>query len=179
MDENLGLKWPVKSQKPPALENRQWFWLSLVGAVFVAMAILQLFSADDFYNIFRAEDLSAPKVWAVLVIVAELWAAASFFKLRLSDGFRMVSRFFAGAVALFWLVESMRILTQNSSHIVLKDNSYRRAGANFFGRFLYQTPGWWPVIEALIFLFVVLYMLELSRPNSAPSAKLRVIRKGR
>lgn len=164
---------------PPAVSSQQWSWMALIGLVLIVMAVLQLISFEDFSGTLAAEDLSPPKLWAAVIVGAEFWAAASFFKLRLSPAFRAVSRFWAVLVALFWFIEPMRIWAQSSEAQVLLDGRYKQAGMGFFGKFLYQTPGWWPVVEASLFLIAVLTALEISRTRRAGSGRVEVTRKAR
>jgi hypothetical protein len=149
--------WPVKAVAPPNISNREWVVAGIVGVIFLAMAILQLVSFSDFVDNLSAMGLPGPTAWAVCLISAELWAAAGFFKWRLSIGFRLVSYTMAVVVAGFWFIENLQLVSNGIGEQL--DNS------GFFGRFLAQQPGWWTVIEASVFLFVVLYKVALLRNN--------------
>jgi hypothetical protein len=177
MDENLGTDWPVRSEPPPVLTNHQWFWMSLVGFVLVLMALLQLFSFSSFDGTFQALGINPHRLWAAIVIIAELWGAASLFRVRLSRGFRSISRLFAGGTALFWSAEAIRAWVQIPRSEVLINGSYRLPGTGFFGRFLYQQPGWWAVIEAVVLCYLILYALEISRSPQGVAAKVKVKRR--
>jgi len=175
-NDNHGL--PV-AVAPPTLTNRQWYWMSIVGVILVAMAVLQLFSFSDFSGMLAATELSPPKVWAAVIVGAELWAAASFFKLRLSYAFRAVSRFCAGGVAIFWLIQALRVWMQYTTAQVQIGNVYKQVGVGFFGSYLYQLPSWWTLLEALVLLIAIMHALEISRTSIGSSANVKVSRKRR
>jgi hypothetical protein len=145
--------WPVKAVDPPALGRAQWIWAGIPGVVLLVAAVLQLVSFADFRDALSDMGLPGPTAWAVAVIVAELWGAASLFKLRLSVGFRLVSYTMALAAALFWFVENLQLISNGVGGQL--NNS------GFFGRFLTQKPGWWTVIEVTVLLFWVIYAVEL------------------
>jgi hypothetical protein len=150
--------WPVRTVAPPVLTTGQWLFAAVPGLILLAAAILQLVSFADFVDALSAMGLPGPTAWAVCIILAELWGAAGFFRWRLSAGFRLVSYTMALAVSLFWFVENLQLVANNVGAQL--DNS------SFFGRFLPQQPGWWTVLEVSIFLFLVLYMIDLMRNNT-------------
>jgi hypothetical protein len=149
--------WPVKAVAPPKLTKTQWVIVAVPGIVLLAAAVLQLLNFADFTDSLSAVGLPGPTVWAVCVILAELWGAAGFFMWRLSVGFRYVAYTMALAVALFWFVESLQLVTNNLAHQL--DNNA------FFGKLLKQEPGWWTVLEATLLLFWVLYAVRLMRDS--------------
>lgn len=155
------IKWPGKTTEPPKLTDQQWNVMGLLGLVFIIMALLQLASFTDFKNWLADIGLGGPVLWAVGLIIAELWAAAGLFKLRLGNLFRMVSAFLAVLVAGFWFVENLRLVSDGSS---VSLNS-----SGFFGRFLHQTPGWWSVIEVSVFMLAVLYAMSVFKDNAGTS----------
>ncbi|HET9850549.1 MAG TPA: hypothetical protein VFP35_02930 [Candidatus Saccharimonadales bacterium] len=159
---NEKFSWPVKAVDPPNLSYGQWQWMAVIGCLFLLMGILQLISFADFSNNFAAIGTGSHKWWGALVILAELWATASFFKLRLSPGFRAVSRFWALAVSLFWFYNDVRQLSEGSDLPYFAGGQVHAASANYFGGFLSQQPGWWTVIEAILFLSAVIYGLNIS-----------------
>ncbi len=159
MDENLGSKWPVKADSPPNLSDKQWALLSIIGAIFIIAALAQIINIRAFTDNLAAIGLTHANFWAGLIILAELWASATFFKIRLSTGFRKASMFFAGLVSGFWLYESIRTAAESAEGTSLS--------ANFFGRFLKQTPGWWTIIEATVFLFLVMWGLDVLKKHTA------------
>src|SRR4029077_20021406 len=116
---------------------------------FFVMAILQLASFNDFKVWFSNIDMSGPTVWAIVLILAELLATLSFFKIRLSSTVRIFSSLLALLVSGFWFIENLRLVSDGASGIL--------QNSGYFGRFLHQTPGWWSVIEAGVVFFVVLW----------------------
>lgn len=151
------LNWKVKAADPPKLTDQQWNLMGLIGLAFFVMAILQLASFNDFKNWLQSISLGSPGVWAAVIIFAELWAAAGFFKLRLSTGFRMVSALMALLVSGFWFIQNLRLVSDGAGGIL--------QNSGYFGRFLHQSPGWWSVLEASVLLFVVLWSVQLSKDN--------------
>lgn len=155
--KSLTKMWDVKAVAPPRLSDQQWNIMGLLGLVFFVMAILQLASFNDFKVWLDNIGLPGPSVWGAVLILGELWAAVGFFKLRLSSLFRMVSAVFALLVSGFWFVENLRLVSDGANSVL--------QSSGFFGRFLHQSPGWWSVIEASLFLLFVLWAVDLSKEN--------------
>lgn len=139
---------------PPKLTTREWNIAGLVGVVLIVAAILQAVGFGDFRDWIESIGLGSPAVWAVAIIIAELWAAAGMFKLPLMTGFRMVSGLLAILVAGFWFIQNLRLVSEGAAGDL--------ANSGFFGKFLQQSPGWWTVIEVTVFLFLVVYSLRLT-----------------
>src|SRR5438309_636882 len=99
-------RWKIETTSPPKLTREQWWASGALGVVLIVMAVTQLITFSDFKDTLSNMGLSGPTTWAVLVIIAELWGAANFFKLRLSHLFRVVSAWLAILAAAFWFVES-------------------------------------------------------------------------
>lgn len=155
----LTKQWSPQAIDPPKLSAQDWNMTMALGVVFVAMAVLQIASFNDFKDVLNATfGLSGSTSWAVVLILAELWAAVAFFKLRLSALFRMFSSVFAILVSGFWFFENVRL--------VASDTTIQAANSGFFGRFLAQQPGWWTVIEVTIVLFWTLGAVEMTRVKS-------------
>ena len=148
------MEWRVEAVDPPVLTNEQWGAASLLGVLFLVMAILQLISFSDFKGILSGMGMhSGTAFWAIVIIIAELWAAAGLFKWRLSHAFRMVSAGLAVLVSGFWFLMNLQQ--------VANGNGDALHNSGFFGRFLAQTPGWWTVLEVTILLFWTLWAIEL------------------
>lgn len=139
---------------PPALTAREWNVASLVGIVLIVAALLQAISFGDFTNWLNSIGLGSENIWAVGIIVAEVWAAIGFFKLPLMNGFRLLSSLLALAVAGFWFVQNLRLVSEGASGNL--------TSSGFFGGLLEQSPGWWTVIEVTVFLMLVVYSLRLT-----------------
>lgn len=177
MDENLGTSWSVKAEKPPTVATRQWYWLAILGGLLLFMALMQLFSFSSLSGTFEAENLKPGKFWAALIVFAELLGAASFFKLKLSHGFRAVSKFLALAAAVFWVVVTLRTLNQVSYVEVLIRNKYQQPGVGFFGGLFYQMPGWLPVIEAILLACLIFYVLLVLMNEKQAKSNIKKKRK--
>jgi hypothetical protein len=155
--------WPVKAVDAPRLSTTEWVLSAVPAVVLLVAAILQLISFADFRDILGGFGLPGPTAWAVCVIIAELWGVAGFFKWRLSVGFRAVSHTMAVLAAGFWFVENLQLVSNGMG------NQLNNSG--FFGRFLAQQPGWWTVVEVSIFLFWVVYKVELLQLNQVRPAR--------
>jgi len=155
-------KLTVKAVDPPKLTDQQWNVLGLAGIIFFAMAILQLASFNDFKAWLGAIHLGQPQIWAVGLILAELWASAGFFKIKMSPLFRAVSATLA-LVSGFWFLQNIRLVSDGASGVL--------QSSGFFGRFLTQTPSWWTVLEAGLFFFLVLHCLSLVKDDLSASFK--------
>ena len=83
--------WTAVAVSPPALSKRQWAVSGVLGLVLVIMAITQLASIKDFESNFAIQGIRDTRALAIFVILAELWAAAGFFQIRLSWLFRKFS----------------------------------------------------------------------------------------
>ena len=164
--------WTVAAAPPPPLSKNQWLLSSFVGAVLMVAALLQIIGFQEFSNNFSATGLGNANWWAGAIIFAEIWAATGFFKLRLSPLFRAVSNFMALLVAVFWVFETA---SQVSGYSGI---SYKIAGldhqivANFFGKYLTQPIGWWPVVEASIATFLILHSLEAFGAQSGARSQI-------
>jgi len=156
--------WSVAAMQPPTLRDQQWNMISLLGIVLIAMAVSQLVSFNDFKAWLADAGFSGPSGWAVGIIIAEVWAAAGFFKIRLSYLFRVVSAGLALVVSGFWFVLNLQLISNGTAEAL--------SNSGFFGRFLPQAPGWWTVLEAGILLFWTLYALGLFKASlMSPSYK--------
>ncbi len=141
----------------PRLEDKQWNSISLLGLVLLVMALTQLVSFSAFKDILAVIGLGKPAAWAVGLIIAEVWAASTFFKVRLSSAFRLVGSGLALLVAGFWFVETVRQAAMSP------DMASPVSNVGYFGRFLAQQPGWWTIIEVTILLFYTLYAVDLTK----------------
>jgi hypothetical protein len=135
--------------------------MGLVGGLFLIMALLQLISFNDFKNNLSAAGFAGPTAWAVVIILAEIWASVGFLKIPLSAALRMVSYGLAVLVAGFWFIYNLQLISTGVGE--------QLKGSGFFGRFLTQGPGWWTAVEVSLILFLVIYMVEEFRDNQAAS----------
>jgi len=155
---NLSKQWPVKALDPPALSMQEWYTTMALGVLFIVMAVLQLIGFSGFKDALDGMGVASSAVWGTVLILAELWAAAALFKVRLSMLFRMFSSLFALLVSGFWFYETIRLvsadMTSSSTHV------------GYFGRFLAQSPGWWTVLEATIVLFWTFWAVSATQVKS-------------
>jgi len=149
--------WPVKAVDPPKVSSAEWGWAAVPGIILAVMAVLQIVSFADFRDLLDEMGLPGPTAWAVCAIVAELWGAVGFFKLRLSASFRLVSYTMAVLAAGFWFILNLQLVSNGMAAEL--DNS------GFFGRFLAQQPGWWTVLEVTLLLWLVVYNVGLLRDS--------------
>ncbi len=139
----------------PKLSDQQWNNVSVLGIVLLVMAVSQLVSFNDFKGVLDGIGLGGPAAWAVAIIAAEVWAAATFFKVRLSGAFRLVGSLLAVLVAGFWFVENLYLIAGSSAGTV--------SNSGFFGQYLAQAPGWWTVLEVTVLLFWTVYAVNLTK----------------
>jgi len=155
-------RWTAVAMNPPALSPRQWMLGGLVGTVLFVMAIAQILSVSDFESNFSLQGLSASRTAAFLIIVAELWAAAGLFKIKLSRLFRNFANGSALLVGLFWFIWNAYLLVSSF-----------KFSTNFFGGFTHQVPGIWSLIESLVLVGVLAYLQSVIAHRS--NAELPVV----
>ncbi|HZP55803.1 MAG TPA: hypothetical protein VFB03_03485 [Candidatus Saccharimonadales bacterium] len=154
MATQFELKGWAQAENPPKLTDQQWNMTGLLGVIFIVMAILQIISFSDFKDWFSSVGFGGPVTWAVVLILAELWAAAGLFKLRLSVGFRMVSGWLAVLAAGFWFIQNLRLVSDAKSGVL--------QNSGFFGKYLHMSPGWWTVLIATVFLLWTVHSVRLT-----------------
>ena len=154
------MRWAIESKKPPKLAEKQWNNIGLLGIVFLAMAVLQLWSFSNFKDLLTSSGISGAASWAVVIVLVETLAAIGLFKIGLSYIARIIT---ATAVVLtsgFWFIETIRLV--NGSYVDTLKNS------GYFGRFLQQAPGWWTILEATILLAWSMYAVNLFKDDLSP-----------
>lgn len=147
--------WSNMYGNPPRLSEGETAAVSLLTAIFLVMAILQAASFSDFQDALGSLGLASPATWAVIIIIAEVWAAIGLFKVRLHGLMRFFGGVFAVLATGFWFVESLQVLSNSETGTVVN--------MGFFGKYLSQQPGWWTMIEASLLLFWSLYALSISK----------------
>jgi hypothetical protein len=137
----------------PELNQNQWNMLAIPAAILAVMAILQLISFGKFKDWLDGVGIGWSAVVAVVIIIAELWGAASLLRVPMSAMVRFFGLFLSVAATSFWFVENLYLVSRNSASVA--------QSSGYFGRYLTQTPGWWSVIEISILLFWIIYAAEL------------------
>ena len=143
----------TKMEGPPKLSNRQWYITSFLGIVFLVAALLQAISFGDFEAWLESLGFGSSTLWAVGLIVAEVWAALGFFRLPLMNGFRKLSAWLAVLASGFWFVQSLRLVSEGAA------GNLQNSG--YFGGYLTQTPSWWTVIGITVVLLLTVHCLKL------------------
>jgi len=148
------------AQKPtkwPEVGRSHEGMVTLLGIVFLAMAITQLLTFNKFEIILYVGGLTAKTAWAVAIILAEILAAAGFFKIRISHLLRVLSAVAALSVSIFWFVYNIKLIADGLAGIV--------PNIGFFGDYLAQTPGWWTTLMTTVLVLWVIYALDLMRSS--------------
>jgi hypothetical protein len=140
--------------RTPEATSAQWNLLAIPAAVLAVMAILQAVSFGRFKDWLETIRIGWPAVVAVVIIIAELWGAASLLRVPMSAMVRFFGMSFAVLVAGFWFIENLYLATSSGGQLPT---------SGFFGKYLNQQPGWWTVIEITVLLFFVIYAAELLR----------------
>ena len=149
----LSSKHWTKMVAPPKLSDKEWANVNVVGLVLLVMAAAQLVGFSEFKNWFAQVDMRDGTAWATGLIIAEVWAALSFSKARLSSAFRLVGHGIAIVVSGFWFVENLQLVSGGAAGQL---NS-----SGYFGKYLLQSPGWWTIIEASVLLLWTLYAVNV------------------
>lgn len=93
----------------PKTKNVQIVSIGL-AAVFVAMAVVQLFTFESFPDVLAAVGLpiDSVNVWAAIIVTLEVFAVPFLLAMRLSPAMRIVSMISGWLVVLVWLGISIR-----------------------------------------------------------------------
>ncbi|MEX1995690.1 MAG: hypothetical protein WD887_02850 [Candidatus Saccharimonadales bacterium] len=152
--------WALRPTERPALNETDKNVVNVLGGVLVLMAVLQLVSFNEFKDGLGAMGLGSPQTWAIIIIAAELIAAASMFRFRLAYVLRWLGGLLALLVAGFWFIQSLRA--------VIGDGA---GDTNYFGKFFSGEPGWVSVLASSLLLLWAVYALEaLNARFSLPEA---------
>ncbi|HVS79153.1 MAG TPA: hypothetical protein VHD84_02610 [Candidatus Saccharimonadales bacterium] len=143
----------------PELNQNQWSLLAIPAAVLAVMAILQLIGFGSFRDWLDEVRIGWPTAVAIVLIIAELWAAVSLLRVSIGGIFRYYGLALAVLVSGFWFVENLQIAAQGGAG--------QLPNSGFFGKYLMQSPGWWTILEVSIMLFWVVYAAELLRRRRA------------
>ncbi len=113
----------------------------LYAAILVVLVVTQLFSFDEFIELFSAFDLPGGAALAPIVIVVELFAIPFLLRMALSPAFRWLSMSLGWFAAAIWLFVSWWVATTYPDVTTI----------GFFGTILDVAPGWWAVLVSLAF----------------------------
>jgi hypothetical protein len=135
------------------LQQRHWNILAVPAIVLAVMAILQIISFGHFRDWLDEIRIGWPAVVAVVIIICELWGAASLLQISWGRSVRVIGLTLALAVSFFWFVENLMLAANGGAG--------QLPNSGFFGKYLAQSPGWWTILEVTIVLFWVVYAAEL------------------
>lgn len=158
---NRSSGWNVKTLDPPILTRMEWIICNLLGAVLIVTALIQLIGFAEFSDTLIAHGLPSASLWAFGLIVAELFAAAGFFKLRLSYLLRAVSGSLALLVAGFWFLIAAQSLATGQKILP----------SGMVGSAIEQKPGLLTLLISALFLVWVMYGVALTRYTLLPIRK--------
>lgn len=144
-----------RSKSSAVLGNTSLNLNTLLGALFIVMALLQALSFNNFKETLTIMDLSGPAVWAVGIILAEILAAIGLVGMAMTRQFWAVCAGAAVVVSGFWFFETLQVIASGKD--VLLTNS------GLFGKYLPQVPGWWTVVETSLLLFWVINSVSDSK----------------
>ncbi|OGL25941.1 hypothetical protein A3E49_01805 [Candidatus Saccharibacteria bacterium RIFCSPHIGHO2_12_FULL_49_19] len=142
---------------PPNLPKSHSGSVTLLGLVFLAMAVTQLISFNEFEVVLAVGGFGNTSVVATILILAELLAAVGFLRLRISHLLRVLSAISAVAVSGFWFVQNIRLISDGMAGLI--------PNVGFFGDYLVQSPGWWTTLQTAALVFWVIYSLNLMRSS--------------
>lgn len=142
----------LEGERTPAVSSSNWNLMAVPAAVLAVMAILQIISFGGFRDWLDSVRIGIPTVTAILIIIAELWAAAGLLRIPMNAALRFTGLTLAVLVVGFWFIENLYFATSTGGQL---------PSSGYFGKYLNQQPGWWTVIEATIMLFWVVYAAEL------------------
>lgn len=162
---NYRTKWSQDTTLP-RLSNRHWGLLALPAVILVLMAILQIVSFSDFRDFLDEIGVGGPTATGIILIIIELWGAASLLRVGLSRAFRTVGLGLAILAVGFWFIENIYLATSGAAG--------QLPNSGYFGGYLTQSPGWLTVFEASAILFWVVYGAELLKPRSAGATRSEV-----
>lgn len=134
----------VKATKAPAPRTDIAKQISLLyAAILVVLVVMQLFSFDEFLELFVSFNLpfglAFSHALAPILIVAELFAIPFLLRMAVSPAFRYLSMFLGWLAAAIWLFISWWVAATYPDVSTI----------GFFGTLLDVTPGWWAVLLSL------------------------------
>lgn len=136
----------------PNLDLVSWNVLAVPAAVFAVMGILQAIGFGSFKDYLSGMGIGAPTVTAILLIIAEFWAALSLLRIPLPAAFRYFGILLALLASGFWFIENFFFITNTGGQLT---------NSGYFGKYLTQSPGWATALEASIFLYWVIYSAKI------------------
>lgn len=131
----------VQATAAPAAKTDTARKISFVyAALLVVFAVAQLFTFDEFLELFASFGLPASEGLAFsiapAIVVSEVFALPFLLRMRLSPAFRFLSMGLGWLVAILWLFVSYWVTTMHPDAMTV----------GFLGTVIDLTPGWWTVL---------------------------------
>jgi hypothetical protein len=139
----------VRSTAAPEPKTKYVGYASLVlAAIFVILAVTQLYSYEDFPDVIASMWLPGGRtpaiIWAAIIVIFEVGALPFLLSFQLSPAMRVISMAAGWLVAAFWLVISV--------WVNVSVNAITNSG--LLGATIPTTPSWW-LVGATVFIGVM------------------------
>lgn len=160
----------VQAIPPPKLKTKNIFAISLLTVVLlIVMVVTQLFTFEDFPAVIATLDLPGgtvtARVFAAVLVIAEVFALPFLLAMRLSPLFRIVSMICGWLVAVVWLKLSLW------ENVIASSDSQ----SGIFGATLPLPGGWWSVFFSLALFVLIVWtswgMWPFKRKHPSKKAK--------
>lgn len=135
----------VQPTEPPRPNSTSTGYIAItLAAIFVLLAVAQLYSYEDFPNIITSMGLPGGRffanVYAALLVTGEVVAIPFLLSMRLSPAMRALSMIAGWCVIVAWLFVSF--------YINMTTNAITNGGV--LGATIPLSPGWWMVATWLV-----------------------------
>lgn len=150
-------RWSRVYNTPAKLNQNQTVAVNALVILFLVMAVLQLASFNEFKAALESLGLNnGTDAWAVVVVIAEVWAALGLVAIRMNGLLRAAGRMFAVFASGFWLVLTLQAVVGTDEQV---------ANNAFFGKYLTHQPGWLTVVGVSLVMYWTVWALEATKRN--------------